>query len=149
MDTCYKVVTNYLDRYFSHNVSPVDLRRIKQNCLPCGYIIEYKINKITLPYGNSKLFCFKDLNDAKDYARRYESSSWGHDKSVLKCRATGLEKYKYKSIPDCKSNGHSLIEIWDKLYSGMLDRINTQDTPNGTYLANSIEPVKLICTFYA
>lgn len=139
---CYKVVSNVDEDYFvSHNITNSDVRYIKRGCYELTKAVKYEIGKTSRPEGNSKLFCFLKKEDAIAYASEY----WGRDKSVLFCESTGLVEYPLSSVP--MFDGYSLERLWKNIRDFSVDFLS-RPTPKGTYIADSITPRKIICTFY-
>ena len=144
---CYKVVTDVNGMYLSHNITDYDisnLRKPNHHISTYPTVLRYFINEETFPtIEGAKLFCFINLDDAVNYAREY----WGHDKSVLECTCKGLSVYPYERIPCIGCVSHSYLPLlWEKLSKGQFS--DGVDVPEGTYLADSVTPVKKICTFY-
>jgi len=113
----YKVVRKKGEQYYSCN-SNQDLE------------LNYKIGKVVVPK-IGKIFVFKELK----YARFFTFASTMY--SILECETSEkIEKLNFRALCDTKS----IKDFWSGNYKCQLP----WNTPDGTYIVNSLTPLRII-----
>lgn len=77
------------------------------------YSLSYKLNKITQSSDNTLgVFCFKTLDDAKEYIDKFEEAGWQFDYKIYEC-----DGYNEKELPNCILGGIIAEGYLDQYYN--------------------------------